>query len=273
MVSTGLLSFTILLLSSPNIGELPGVDLKGLDQTEISSLVSLLGQGACPCDPKLSIVQCIKGKNCENAVKLAVYGAAKFREGLSTDQVSEAVIRKYIEDYVRYQFDVSTSPRKGAKNPRVTIVEFADFECPHCALMGDILDQVVKKYPSDVAIVFKQFPLPHHTYALAASRAAIAAQRQGKFWEMHDLIFANQTKLSNDRLTEFAKELGLDLARFKSDLTDKKIEDQIRRDRQEAITAKISGTPAIYVNGRMFIEDKTPDKINAYVERLLKEKK
>jgi protein-disulfide isomerase len=273
MLPAYLLSVSMVILSSPGLNPLPGVETKGLDPSEISALVGLLGQGACPCDPKLSILQCIQGQNCEKASQLAVYGAGKFREGLSTTQVSQAVIQKYIEDYVRYQFDTVNSPMKGAKTPSITIVEFADFECPHCSAMRAVLGEVIKKYPKDVALVFKQFPLPHHVHAQLASQAALAAHKQGRFWEMHNLIFDNQTNLTTEKFSEFARSMGLDMGKFTADMHDNGVKAQIDKDRKEAMEAQISGTPAIYINGRIFTDEKTPEKISAFVENLLKKKK
>ena len=136
--------------------------------------------------------------------------------------------------------------------------------------MRAVLGTVAKKYPNDVALVFKQFPLPHHTYSERASKAALAAQRQGKFWEMHDLIFDNQTRLSNESFGTFAKQLGLDLKRFNSDMIGGAVKEQIDRDKKEAIAAQIQGTPALYINGQMYTDEMTPEKIAAMVETLLK---
>ena len=266
----GVLAF---ILSSPAVNPLPGIELSGVDNQNVHALVGLLGQGVCPCDPKQTILTCVQQKSCPAATELAQFGVDKFKEGLSVSQVGEAVIKKYIDDHVRYTFDVANSPLKGASQPRVTIVEFADFECPHCSAMRAVLGAVSKKFPKDVALVFKQFPLPHHTYADRASRAALAAQRQGKFWEMHDLIFDNQTQLSNASFVSFAKQLSLDLNRFNSDMTGADVTNQIERDKKEAIAAQIQGTPALYINGRMYTDEMTPEKIAAVVEKLLKDLK
>ena len=157
------------------------MNVDGLDQGELAGLVTLLSEGACPCDPKKSLLECVQAKSCREATDLTAYGVSKIRDGLSADQVVEAVVKKYVEEYVLYTFDLKSSPRKGAPNAKVVIVEFADFECPHCALMVDVLKAVMAKHPNDVAVVFKQFPLPHHTNALKASMASLAAHRQGKF--------------------------------------------------------------------------------------------
>ena len=265
------LGFFAILLGSPNVEPLPGVKTGGVPSENIQALSALLGQGVCPCDQKRTILMCVQQKDCPAATELAQFGVERFREGLSVSQVGEEVIKRYIEQHVRYTFTIDGSPSKGAANAAVKIVEFADFECPHCSLMRTVLGEVAKKYPKDVAVIFKQFPLPHHRYAADASRAALAAHRQGKFWEMHDLIFDNQGKLAADSFGKFAAQLGLDKTRFATDMKSEQIQSEIERDKREAIEAQIQGTPALYINGRMFTDEMTPEKIGAFVERLLKE--
>lgn len=248
---------------------LPGVDLGDLDGQEISALATLMSEGACPCDTQKSLLECIAAKSCPAATDLASYGAGKLRDGLGIEQVREAVVRKYVEEHIRYTFDLSDTPKKGADNPQVVIVEFADFECPHCALTRGILDEVVKAFPGKVALYFKQFPLGHHAMSHPAARATLAAGRQGRFWPMHDLLFQNQGSLSPERIIEFATELGVDVARFKKDMEDPAIYAQIERDRKEAIAAQLSGTPTIYIDGRMYIDEKTPEALKAYIQKRL----
>ena len=257
-----------LVLATP---ALPGVNLAGIDKNETEALNALLNDAVCPCSPNETVLQCIKKKSCPPAVELANFGADQFRQGLSIEQVMQAMVRRYIEKYVRYKFDLASSPRKGAANAKVTIVEFADFECPHCAEMSKILDGLVKKYPKDIAVVFKQFPLPHHTHASGAARSALAAGRQGKFWPMHDMIFMNQGSLSNEKFIQFARELGMNVDRFKKDMNDPVLYGQIENERKEAIQANITGTPAVYVNGRMFMDGINGAKLEEMIQRVIKD--
>ncbi len=248
---------------------LPGVDTKGLVADEIGALAALMREGACPCNPRLSLLECIEKKSCPQATDLAGFGADRFRDGDGVEQVREAVVRKYLDEHVTFTFELGDTPAKGAKDGRIKIVEFADFECPHCALMRSVLDEVVKAYPKDVTVYFKQFPLQHHVFADLAARATLAAHRQGRFWPMHDLIFINQGKLSPERFVEFATEIGLNVEKFKTDLEDPALGRQIQRDRQEAIDAQLTGTPTLYINGKLYTEDKSPEAIKAYVQKLI----
>jgi predicted DsbA family dithiol-disulfide isomerase len=264
-----------LLLSTPAAAQefLPGVDGKGLDADEQKFISEMMKEGVCPCDAKASMLDCIQRKDCEKATDLARFGVEKFREGLGEDQVREAVVRKYFDDNVTFDwFDLKDTPRKGAAKPKVTIVEFADFECPHCAMLAKILPEVIKAYPNDVALYFKNFPLPSHTWAEAASRACFAAGKQNKFWQMYDLVFSNQLNLSAEKFNEFAAELGLNGPRFKADMESPEAHKYVERDRAEGTRAGLTGTPTLYMNGKLYYGEKTLEAMKAHVEKLLKAK-
>ena len=248
---------------------LPGVNLKGLEKQELEALHSLLSDGACPCNPKVTLKTCIQDKTCKDATVLANFGADKFREGLGIEEVNEKVIRKYIEDFVRYNFDLVKSPRKGSPTAKIVMVEFADFECPHCAEMKTIVNNLLKRFPNDLAVVFKQFPLPHHRFSKTAALAALASHQQGKFWQMHDLIFQNQGKLTDAKFVDFAKELGINVVRFKADMAAESTLKRLRAEQQEAMQANISGTPAIYINGRAYSDEKSEEKLAAYIAKMI----
>ncbi|MCA9527501.1 MAG: thioredoxin domain-containing protein [Myxococcales bacterium] len=248
---------------------LPGVDTKGLVADEIGALSALMKEGACPCNPRLSLFECIEKKSCPQATELAAFGADRFRDGDGIEQVREAVVRKYLDEHVTFTFELGDTPSKGAKDGRIQIVEFADFECPHCAEARNIIEELVKAMPNEVTVYFKQFPIAFHEQAEPAARAALAAHRQGRFWPMHDLIFQNQGSLSAQKFIDFATELGLNVDRFKADMESKAVRDQVMKDRQEGVDAGLSATPTLYINGRMYLDDKTVDALKAHVKGLL----
>lgn len=113
-----------------------------------------------------------------------------------------------------------------------------------------VLEQVLETYPDDVKIVFKNFPLRNHKFAMKASIAALAAESQGKFWEFYDLLFKNYNKLSDQKIREIALELGLDQTEFKKKMKDPKITAIIRQDVREGAQAGVRGSPTIFINGR-----------------------
>ncbi|MCB9030619.1 MAG: thioredoxin domain-containing protein [Deltaproteobacteria bacterium] len=145
--------------------------------------------------------------------------------------------------------EVAGSPVKGKSDAKITIIEFSDFECPFCSRGMSTMEEVMKAYPNDVKVVFKNLPLPFHKNAEPAAKAALAAGKQGKFWEMHDKLFANQKSLSDAFYEKTAKEIGLDVAKFKKDLSDPAIQKQIDEDKELAKQHGISGTPGFFVNG------------------------
>jgi protein-disulfide isomerase len=113
-----------------------------------------------------------------------------------------------------------------------------------------LLEQVLEKYPHDVKIVFKNFPLRSHKFALKAAIAALAAGSQGKFWEFHDRLFQNYSQLNERKIHEIALELGLDQAKFESDRNDPKIKDKIRQDVRDGLQAGVRSTPTVFINGK-----------------------
>lgn len=143
------------------------------------------------------------------------------------------------------------APTRGPAGAPVTIVEFGDFHCSYCERAQQTLTRVREHYGDDVALVFKHLPLRQHSDAPEAHAAAEAAHRQDRFWEMHDLLFASPHDLDPPKLAGFARELGLDVARFERDLASESVRERVEADLREAQQLGISGTPTFYVNGRL----------------------
>ena len=150
----------------------------------------------------------------------------------------------------RYAVNTNGSPSRGNARAKVAIVEFSDFQCPFCGRVTPTLEEVRKKHPDDVRIVFKHLPLSMHAKAPAAHAAAEAAHRQGRFWEMHDRIFANQAAMAPEKYLEYAREIGLDVERFQRDAASEEVKKKVAADAAEAAQLGVSGTPAFFVNGR-----------------------
>lgn len=145
---------------------------------------------------------------------------------------------------------------KGEADAPLTLVEFADFQCPYCGDAHPVLDAALAEYKGKVKFVFKHFPLLSvHKNALSAAVAAEAAGMQGKFWEMHDLLFERQQEWSSlpsadKKFEEYAKEIGLDVEKFKSDMKDDSLSKKIDEQRNEGISAVVTSTPTFFVNGK-----------------------
>jgi protein-disulfide isomerase len=151
---------------------------------------------------------------------------------------------------LQVSLDLSGSPVRGSQDAPITIVEFSDYQCPFCARAVSTVKQVVEAYPGKVRWIFKNFPLPNHPDAPLAHKAALAAGEQGKYWEMHDLIFENQKTMKREDLLSHAKKLKLDMAKFTAALDDPSTPAIIGRDMAEGQRIGIRGTPTFLVNGR-----------------------
>lgn len=147
------------------------------------------------------------------------------------------------------KIDVGSSPVKGPKDAKVTIIEFSDFECPYCKKGYETMEAVMKAYPKDVKVVFKHYPLPFHKEATPAAKAAWAAQQQGKFWEFHDELFLNQDKLGDDFYVATATKLGLDTKKFDADRKSDAAAKAVDADAELGQKNGIQGTPGFFVNG------------------------
>jgi len=139
---------------------------------------------------------------------------------------------------------------KGSSKAQVTIVEFSDFQCPYCSRVLGTLDKLMKDYPDKVRVFFKHNPLPFHSDAPLAAQAAVAADKQGKFWQMHDILFKNQSALKRENLEKYAAEIGLDVAKFKKDIDAPETKKQVDEDLDLGKKLGVQGTPNFFINGR-----------------------
>jgi protein-disulfide isomerase len=154
------------------------------------------------------------------------------------------------QDKTVYKVSAGSSQAKGAKNPALDVIIFSDFQCPFCGRVEPTLKQMEKEYGGKVRFTWKNYPLPFHNNAMPAAQAAMAAGAQGKFWEMHDKLFANQQALDRPNLEKYAQELGLDMNKFKADLDSGKYKDVIEAETKEGSAVGVQGTPAVFINGR-----------------------
>jgi protein-disulfide isomerase len=153
--------------------------------------------------------------------------------------------------YLSYvqELPVNNSAVKGAENAPVTMTLFDDFECPYCARLVPTLEQVMAAYPQQVRLVYKHFPLSMHKFANSAAIASIAARNQGKFWPLHDELFANYNNLSEIKIRQLAESVGLDMKRFDQDIANPALQQEVAADTQLGTKAGVRGTPAVYING------------------------
>lgn len=162
--------------------------------------------------------------------------------------------------------DTGNAPLRGTPGASVQIIEFSDMQCPFCARQVEVLKQLVAAYPGKVSWYFKSFPLSFHPDSPLAHRALLAANAQGKFWEMHDQIFANQKSIKRNDMIRYAAEIGLDIARFNTDLDNNALQAMIDKDRLEGERLGVSGTPSLFVNGRPLTGVRTFAELQSVIE-------
>jgi len=234
---------------------LPGVDLVGLTNSQREIALHTMRAESCTCGCDMKIAQCRLGDPaCVSSRRLAHFVVTMASAGKSKEAVREELLKfaKTPENLLDDPIKIATDgdPIRGPASANVTIVEFSDFQCPYCAKATVEVKQILNKYPKDVRFLFKQFPLDIHSQAAVAAEASLAAQAQGKFWEMHDILYANFRSISKARILAWAQEIGLDLTRFKADLDSHKYLSRIAAEEKQGEDAGVVGTPTFYIDGK-----------------------
>jgi protein-disulfide isomerase len=256
-----LLSVTLLCLAQEadwkKIDAPPGVDFSGLTKAQRDAVLAVIRTEPCACGCDRKVAQCrVEDPACGFSRRLAAFAIRTASAGKS-----ESVIRAELDKYAKepppvleppVKLSTAGAPFKGPANAKVTIVEFSDFQCPYCAKAAVEAAQVVQKFPKDVKLVFKQFPLEDHSQASLAAEASLAAQAQDKFWPLHDKMYANFRQINRARILVWATEAGLDLNRFKADLDSHKYAARVHAEEQEGEVAGVEGTPTFFINGKRF---------------------
>jgi predicted DsbA family dithiol-disulfide isomerase len=190
-------------------------------------------------------------------VKADIIRVMKERNGGETRKVyldklrTEAKVETLLPPLLLPKVEVAAAgPSRGDAKAPVTIVEFSDFECPYCGRAEESIKKVLAAYPAKVRLVYRDYPLPGHTRAQKASEAALCAGDQGKYWEMHEKLFANQRALEVDQLKQHAKDLSLDGDRFGKCLDSGEKAKLVEASKKAGDEAGVTGTPAFFINGR-----------------------
>jgi len=174
--------------------------------------------------------------------------------------------------------DAESMHVRGNANAQVTLEEFGDFQCPPCGSISGFLDELVKEYDPHLRIVFRNLPLEMHQHAREAALAAEAAGLQGRFWEMHDVLYREQatwSKADNPRelFDSYAGMIGLDVDQFKKDMDGEKARARVDSDQERANSLGVQMTPTVFINDhQMSPNDKTPEGLRAAIDAALKEK-
>jgi len=185
-----------------------------------------------------------------------------------------AAARPQVDPNKVYEIPVGNSSVRGPKNAPVTIVMFSDFQCPFCAQAITIVDEALKQYkPTEVKFIMKQFPLRQiHPNAEPAAEAAIAASRQGKFWEMHDELYKNNKNLTPETIKGIAEKIGLDTKKWEADKSSPDVKKQIDDELALGQKVDVRGTPSFFINGKT-AQNRSIDGFKAQIDDELKKKK
>ena len=239
---------------------LPAVDLEGLTAAKKASVLKLLRNRDCSCGCKMKLAECrVEDPGCTYSRGMSAVVVAAIKEG-KTEIAALAAVEatrfahppepKLLDDPV--SIPTAGSPVMGPPNARITLVEFSDFQCPYCVKAIHQLDAVMKAFPNQVKLIFKQFPLDSHPQASISAAAALAAHQQSKFWPMHDALFANRERLSRKTILDLATGLGLDMKRFTADLDSPEIRKAVARDIGDGDHAGVEATPTVFINGQRY---------------------
>lgn len=165
---------------------------------------------------------------------------------------------------------LATDRIKGPAEAPVTIIEFSDFQCPYCKIASEAMKQVYAAYPDKIRFVYREFPLTQiHENAQGAAEAAECAGDQNKFWEMHDLLFANQEKLDAASIGKYVAQLKLNKADFDGCISSGKFKSKIEADSKVAADFGVGGTPAFFINGQLMSNEPTVDNLKAAIDAIL----
>lgn len=164
------------------------------------------------------------------------------------------------------------NPTRGPATAPVTMIAYTDFQCPYCSRAAKTVEALLARYPDRVRLVFKNLPLKFHPEAVPAAKAALAAHRQGRFWDYHDRLFADSKQLGEAFYVQVAADLGLDMARFDADRHSAEIAEQVKADAEQAKKLKITATPTFILNGVMVQGARSLPYFSNVVDRLLDER-
>ncbi|MDH4467121.1 MAG: thioredoxin domain-containing protein [Bacteriovoracaceae bacterium] len=202
--------------------------------------------------PDAQITEEIKGRI---KTYMEMEGKQKKLEDWLNGKLAKSPVEVYMNKPSRpfFKVEYGNSPRYGKVDAPVTIVEFSDFQCPHCSTASDTIKLVKEKFKDKVSVVYKNFPLPFHTQARTASLAALCGheQKPESFWKFHDHFFANQDKLSLEEIQKVAKDFGVDGAKLKECVDSQKFSKAVDADIEQGKIISVKSTPTFFVNGKL----------------------
>jgi protein-disulfide isomerase len=253
----------------PDTSPPPGLDLSKLDEYERKVFFRVVNREPSSCGKGHSLIFSVKhDPGCRRSAYAIKYVAKLVESGYTDSEITDELQTRY-RDPIHKDIDVSRAPNKGPADARVTLVEFVDYECPHCRTAQALMRQVLDTYPRQVRLCFKHFPLSGHTNSRLAAEATTAAQKQGKFWPYNDKVWDNADNLTPAVLEKIAKDVGLDVARWRGDMNSDEVKAAVSRDKSDGATLGINSTPTIYINGRKYTGRHDIESISDWIDEEL----
>jgi protein-disulfide isomerase len=260
------------LVKAPAITEMEGIELAEIPPAQRSDALRLLNENYCYCGCARTIAACLANRADCTCVKcserMARFVLNQYNEGASTEDVEEQLIQGFTSGFNAKvsEFPLEEQGTRGPAGAPITLVEFADFRCPHCAEAGEVLDALLKQR-NDVRLVYFYYPLSGGgETSVKAAEAAEEARVQGKFWELSHLLFANQHALEDGDLVRYAQEAGLNVGKFVMAMDKRVHRDKVMANKRLGEAVGVMSTPSIYVNGRPFGLGRTLENFNLRID-------
>ena len=240
------------------IGEIEGVDITSIPPEVRRDALRLLNETFCYCGCARTLAACLASRADCSCVKcserMTEFILNEYRAGASTEDVEAELLEGFSQGFngKLVRFEEPDQPIKGPAEAPFTIVEFADFRCPHCAAAFEVLNTLAARR-DDVQVRYFYYPLSSgREISLKAAEAAEEARHQGKFWELAGLMFENQHALEDLDLMRYARQVGLDMERFEAALKGRKHLEQVKKNKRLGESLGVQSTPTLFINGRPF---------------------
>ena len=248
---------------------LPNVDVSKLDNDKQKLFYKLVGTLSSPCGKAHSLrTSFTTDQSCRRAPFAIRYVEMLLGDDAAEDDVIKAYTAKYKPSGAPVKFDVSKAPHAGPEDAPIRMVEFFDYGCPHCKAFKPMMEQVLKDEAGKVVTYYMMFPIEsRHPDSRSAAQAALAAAAQGKFEQMHEALFDKAPQHDHASVSGYAKEMGLDMAKFEKDYD--ALNAQVTADEKQAEAAQVDSTPTIFFNDRRYDGPIAVKYIEAWVEEEL----
>lgn len=246
---------------------IPGVDVSKLDQAKAKRFFTLASTLPSPCGKAHSLrTSIMEDTSCKRSSFAARYVIEMLVDEASDSEIKELYELHY-KDTPRKTFKLDSTPYTGAPDAPVKVVEFFDYGCPTCKQFVPILKEALAAFPDQAVLYYKQFPLPSHVNSKGAAQAALAAHEQGKFHQMHELLFARSPNHTRGELSQYAKSIGLDMGRFEANFA--AAVSKVEADVAEGNAVGVDGTPTLYINGKQYEGPPHPKYVALWIEEEL----